>query len=98
MAKKMRSASYNNEAPFESPSRPNHQECYNEGMIPEPVEFGSCPSKEMNGRYEHIRRGAPVSLYDGKGGMDRYWQDNYPENDNYKEASLQGYSNSKRRK
>jgi hypothetical protein len=61
---------------FGSPKRPNNDWAYAGPMVPEnPREFGSAPSREIMGRYEHINFGIAAQdahLSDGPSGMDRH--------------------------
>lgn len=65
-----------NEKPFKSPSRPNNDWAYSDGMVSENSnEFGSAPSQDKLGRYPHMPFGVAglgAHLEDGKSGMDRH--------------------------
>lgn len=64
------------EHPFPSPSRPNNDWAYADGMVSENAkEFGSAPHKDEMSRYPHMPfgiAGLGAHLEDGKSGMDRH--------------------------
>ncbi len=76
MAKKNKSYGLSSHNLFPSPSRPNNDWAYGDGMVPEnPKEFSSAPMQENLGRFPHHTfgiAGLGAALEDGKSGMDRH--------------------------
>lgn len=81
MAKKVSNKGYStnrygsNEHPFMDPKRPDMDWVYNTGMVPEKPEFGSAPSKAINGRYLRYPFGVAgfgEHIEDGISGADRH--------------------------